>query len=322
MASVIAGLFACLIFSRPVTGTPTQLEFKQQPSALITEVDDSGRRLEFLQQPQRLVSLAPHITELLFAAGAGDRIVATSRFSDFPEAAREIPVIGDAYSVNMEALLALKVDLVLVWQSGVSLRTLEALERLDIPYFVSEPKTVEGMIKSLRRFGRIAGDPHRANQTADQLQRRWLSLQNKYALERPVRVFYQIWHEPLFTVSNPHIIDHVIRNCGGENIFLDQPQPVFRTQLEAVILAKPEAILFGGLNRPDDQKTNVQFWQRFPQLPAVTNEHLIAVPEEKLNRPAPRLIDGAEYMCQQLHEIRLYSQSQADKESMGRLGHR
>lgn len=302
---LVAGLFLCLIFPAPGFGAATHIEAESLPEAPFVEIDDSGRRLVFPQRSQRIVSLAPHITELLFAAGAGDRIVATSGFSDYPAAAKNIPVIGDAHSVNMEALLALNVDLVVVWQSGVSHRTIEMLERLGIRYFLSEPKTVEAMIESLRIFGRIAGDPQAANQRAEQLQHRWLSLQQKYVATLPVRVFYQIWHEPLFTISNPHIIDHVIRTCGGANIFSDQPQAVFRTQLEAVILAKPEAILFGGLNHPNDRKTNSQFWQRFRQLPAVKNDHLVALPEEWLNRPSPRLIEGAEYMCQQLQRVRV-----------------
>ncbi|MDF1643085.1 MAG: cobalamin-binding protein [Pseudomonadales bacterium] len=305
MIKLIAGLFLYLLLPVQGFGAATPIESKSSSTAPFVAVDDSGRRLVFPQRSQRIVSLAPHITELLFAAGAGDRIVATSRFSDYPAAAKDIPTIGDAHSVNMEALLALNVDLVVAWQSGVSHRTIEMLERLGIRYFLSEPKTVENMIESLQVFGRIAGDPLQANQRAEQLLQRWQSLQKMYLSKSPVRVFYQIWYEPLFTISSPHIIGSVIETCGGENIFSGQPQAVFRTQLEAVILAKPEVILFGGLNRPRDRKTNNQFWQRFPQLPAVKNDHLIALPEEWLNRPSPRLIKGAEYMCQQLQRVRV-----------------
>ena len=274
------------------------------PSKSFVVMDDSGRSLRFSQSPQRIVSLSPHITELLFAAGADDRIVAVSRFSDYPEAAKNIPIIGDAHSVNIEMLVALKADLVLVWQSGNSIRTIEMLERLDIPYFFSDPKTVPDMIESIRTLGKLVGDPHLANRNADQLQQRWEALQKRYSTKSKVRVFYQIWHEPLFTISNPHIIDHLIENCGGENIFSDQPQSAFRTQLEAVIVAKPEVIFFGGLNRVDEQATNRRYWQRFPELPAVTNEHLIPVPAEWLHRSAPRLLDGADYLCKQLDAAR------------------
>ncbi|MBV1913742.1 MAG: cobalamin-binding protein [Pseudomonadales bacterium] len=266
--------------------------------------DDSGRSLRFAQPPQRIISLSPHITELLFAAGADDRIVAVSRYSDYPEAAKKIPIIGDAHSVNIEMLVALNTDLVLVWQSGNSIRTIEMLERLDIPYFFSDPKTVPEMIDSIRTLGLLVGDPQQANRKANQLQQRWEALQNRYSARSKVRVFYQIWHEPLFTISNPHIIDHLIQICGGENIFSDQPQSAFRTQLEAVIVAKPEVIFFGGLNRREEQATNRRYWQRFTELPAVTNEHLIAVPDEWLHRPAPRLLDGADYLCEQLDRVR------------------
>ena len=272
----------------------------------VVVVDDSGRSLRFTQSPRRIVSLAPHITELLFAAGAGDRIVAVSRFSDYPEAAKNIPVIGDAYTLNIEMLVALKVDLVLVWQSGNSIRTVEMLERLGIRYFFSDPKTVPGMIGSIRTLGRLMGDPQQANQQADQLQKDWKTLQNKYSAQSKVRVFYQVWRDPLFTISNPHIVDHLIQNCGGENVFSNQQQSSFRTQLEAVIVENPEVIFFGGLNRADEQAANREFWQRFPQLPAVKNNHLVAVPDEWLHRPSPRLLDGALYLCERLDSVRNY----------------
>jgi len=160
------------------------------------------------------------------------------------------------------------------------------------------------MIASLRTFGEIAGDVSLANQTADQLQERWQGLQKKYTREETVNLFYQIWHKPLFTVNSPHIIEQVINACGGRNIFSDQPKAVFRTQLEAVIAAKPEAILFGGSATPSEKQVNMQFWQRFPQLPAVKNSHLIALPMRWLHRPSPRLLKGAEFMCEQLQQVR------------------
>ena len=272
----------------------------------VVVVDDSGRSLRFTQSPRRIVSLAPHITELLFAAGAGDRIVAVSRFSDYPEAAKNIPVIGDAYTLNIEMLVALKVDLVLVWQSGNSIRTVEMLERLGIRYFFSDPKTVPGMIDSIRTLGHLLGDSRQANRRADQLQKDWKTLQDKYSAKLKVRVFYQVWREPLFTISNPHIVDYLIQNCAGENVFSNQQQSSFRTQLEAVIVENPEVIFFGGLNRPDEQIANWKFWQRFPQLSAVKNNHLVAVPDEWLHRPSPRLLDGALYLCERLDAVRNY----------------
>ena len=301
----LLAILACsLVFPHLTYGLTEQAQSDPLATVSFEVTDDAGRRLSFANQPQRIVSLAPHITELLFAAGAGERIVATSQYSDFPPAAKNIPAIGDAYTVNIEALLKLNADLVLVWESGIPIRTIESFDRLNIQYFVSEPKSVSAMVESLRVFGRIAGDVTEANQTADRLQQRWKQLQTKYQSLPPVSIFYQIWHEPLFSVSNPHIIDRVIKSCGGKNIFFDQPRPVFMTQLEAVLAANPDAILFGGLNRTTDKATNTRFWQRFNQLDAVKNERLIALPDELLHRPSPRLIDGAEYMCEQIQRVR------------------
>ena len=292
----------CLMLSANSYGMDASKHIETWP---LTVLDDAGRKLHFAEQAQTVVSLAPHITELLFAAGAGSNIVATSRFSDHPIEAQKIPMIGDAYSVNMEALLALNPDLVILWQSGVGIRTVELLERLGIRYFMSEPKTVTAMLDTLRLFGRLAGDPLQANEQADQLQARWQILQKNYRSKAPIKVFYQIWHQPLFTLSNPHIIDDILTNCGAENIFSDQPKVVFRTQLEAVLLANPEAILFGGLHQPVESETNRKFWRRFSQLLAVKNDHLIPVPEKWIHRPSPRMLDGAEHVCKELHQVRI-----------------
>jgi len=170
---LLAILASSLLFPHVVYGVTEQRREDPVATGSFEVIDDANRRLSFSTRPQRIVSLAPHITELLFSAGAGERIVATSQYSDFPPAAKNIPAIGDAYTVNIEALLELNADLVLVWESGIPIRTIETFDRLNIQYFVSEPKSVSAMINSLRMFGRIAGDVTEANRAAGRLQQRW-----------------------------------------------------------------------------------------------------------------------------------------------------
>jgi len=174
--------------------------------ANVSVTDDTGREVRLAQPAQRIVSLAPHITELLFSAGAGGRIVGVVEYSDYPPAAKKLPRVGAYNAVDMERILALRPDLVIAWASGNPPALIEQLRSLGLTVFLSEPRSLEDVASNLERFGQLAGTQTTAQAAADEFRRRLQALRVRYSDRKPVSVFYQIWHRPLMTVNGEHLI--------------------------------------------------------------------------------------------------------------------
>jgi iron complex transport system substrate-binding protein len=264
--------------------------------------DDSGVEVRLKQPAHRIVSLAPHITEILFAAGAGDRVVGTVDYSDYPEAAKRIARIGTYTRLDLETIVALKPDLVIGWQSGNELDHLERLKRLGIPVFLSQPDRIQDVAEDLERFGRLAGTDSVATAVAAAFRARLADMQQRYSDQPPVRTFYQIWPDPLMTVGGRQIIGSAIRLCGGVNIFGQLTQLAPAVTVEAVLAADPEVIVASGTGeaRPDW----LDHWRRWPQLTAAARDNLFFVPADLIQRQTPRLLDGAEQLCRDLQIAR------------------
>ena len=274
-------------------------------SAALAEVsvsDDIGREVRLTRPAQRIVSLAPHITELLFSAGAGDRIVGVVEYSDYPPAAKELPRVGAYNAVDMERILALRPDLVVAWASGNPPALIEQLRGLGLTVFLSEPRELEDVASNLERLGRLAGTEATAQAAADAFRRRLRALRERYSARAPVSVFYQIWFRPLMTVNGEHLISKVIRLCGGRNVFAALPALVPKLDVEAVLAADPQAIV-AGVREPGDDSWQAD-WRRWPQLRAVREGHLISVPADLLQRHTLRILDGAERLCTALDAVR------------------
>ena len=184
-------------------------------SAAITVVDDGGAQVTLQKPARRVISMAPHITELLFAAGGGARIVGAMNFSDYPEAAKKIPLVGSSSQLDMERVIALKPDLLVVWQTGNTARQLEQLRSLGIPIFHSEPKKLEQVADSLVRLGQLLGSEAVAGAAAAEFRANIARLEVRYSKRPKVRLFYQIWDKPLYTLNGQHIVSDAIRVCGG-----------------------------------------------------------------------------------------------------------
>lgn len=270
--------------------------------AELAVTDDAGHALQLPRPAQRIVSLAPHLTELLYAAGAGGQLVAAVEFSNYPEAAKALPRIGSYAAFDLERIAALKPDLVVAWGSGNPPGPLAQLRRLGIPVFISEPQRLEDIGPSLVRLGDLAGTGAVARHAADAFEARRTALAVRHADRRPVTVFYEIWNQPLMTVGGTHIISAAIALCGGRNVFDAVTQPAATVGLEAVLRADPEAIVASGMgeSRPDW----LDDWQRWPQLTAVKRGNLFFVPPDLLQRHTPRILDGAERLCAALDAAR------------------
>ena len=267
----------------------------------IRVTDDMGQPVVLEKPAQRIISLAPYITELLFAAGAGETIVAVTAFSDYPEAAKLLTQVGDGGGLDLEAILALQPDLVVAWQSGNPRVQVERLQALGITVFLSEPRWLEDVPATLQRLGRLAGTESVAAAQADSFNRRYAKLQQRYAQRPQVSVFYQIWDQPLMTLNGEHLFSDVLRLCGGENIFNALPTLAPQIDIEAVLLANPDVIVVAA---DDSDSPLLATWQRWPQLSAVKQGHVYAMPRDQLVRHSPRILDGAERLCELLDGAR------------------
>lgn len=270
--------------------------------AELAVVDSSGRNVTLQQPAQRIVSLAPHVTELLFAAGAGERVVGVVSYSDWPPAARGIEQVGSYSALDMERILALRPDLVVAWESGNNPAQLERLERLGLTVLRHAPRTPDDIARMLEQLGRLAGTDAVAQPAAQNFRVRLQRLRERNAQVAPLTVFYQVWHQPLMTVSGAHLISAAIELCGGRNVFAALPALAPQISIEAVLAADPQVIVASGMaeQRPDW----LDDWKRWPQLAAVRHDNLYFVPPDLLQRAGPRFIDGAERLCAALDEAR------------------
>jgi iron complex transport system substrate-binding protein len=266
-------------------------------------VDDAGRIVQLDRPAARIVSLAPHATEQLFSAGAGTLIVGTVQWSDYPESARYLPSVGDTWNVDLEGIAALRPDLIVAWRSGNSPAAAERLETLGFTVFLSEPGSLEDIGSGIRRLGVLAGTGEIAARAEAEFLDRLARLRADYAGRRPVRVFYQIWHEPTYTVNRDHLISRIIEMCGGSNVFenLDALSP--RIGLEAVLAADPEVIVASGADaaRPGW----LDAWRKWPELAAVRADQLHYIPPDLIQRHTARILDGAGQMCRILDGARM-----------------
>jgi iron complex transport system substrate-binding protein len=268
--------------------------------AAVSAIDDSKRMVTLPEPARRIVSLAPHATELLYAAGAGPRVVGVSEYSDYPPEAKRLPSVGGVSSPDLERVLALKPDLVVAWSSGNSAAQIAKLRSLGIAVFESEPRDFAAIASSLERLARLGGSDAAAQSAAQRFRSRLDRLQRDYRQRPTVSVFYQIWRAPLMTLNGEHLVSAAIRLCGGENIFGGLPQLAPTVGIESVLQANPEVMIASG-GAKDDPFSG---WRRFPGLAAVARGNLFIVDGELMNRASPRVLEGTEALCRQLETAR------------------
>ncbi|MCD6026525.1 MAG: cobalamin-binding protein [Solimicrobium sp.] len=254
------------------------------------------------KSPRRIISLSPHNTELLFAAGGEDRIIGVSSYSDFPEAAKKIPVVGDSRELDLERIIALKPDLLVVWRQGSSARQIEQLRKLGIPLFFIDEHYLSDITRNIELLGQIMGTEKLANQTAHNLRHQLAVLTSRYANQSPVRLFYQVWGNPLLTLNGQQIISDAIRVCGGVNIFSSQKMTASAVSVEAVLQENPEAII--GTRNSNAVEVGVAMWRRYPTIVAVKQRNLYELNGNWINRAGPRMISGVAELCEKLDQVR------------------
>ncbi len=252
---------------------------------------------------QRIIAMAPHIVEMLYEIGAGDNIVGTVDYADYPEAAKGIERIGGFHGIQIEKMLALKPDLVIAWQSGSQVSDLEQMQRLGINVVYSHPVKINDVATELRRYGKLTDNVEQAEVAATNFEKKLKNIKSLNEKASSIKVFYQLWPEPMMTINRNTWINQLIEICQGENVFADNPTDYPQISIENVLVTQAELIII-----PDEKSDTPQpviNWQKWPELPAVTHNNFITVNADLLHRFAPRMLDGLDDMCQKFDQIRL-----------------
>ena len=264
--------------------------------------DDTGQEVRLKGPAKRIVALAPHIAESLYAAGAGDKLVGTVDYSDYPPEAKKVARVGGYSRVDLEAVAALNPDLVLAWESGNNMPQIGKLKALGLTVYVSQPNKMENVADQLERLGQLAGTEAVAKPAAERFRQRLESLRKANATKPKVRVFYQIWKTPLMTVGGPQIISDAIKLCGGDNVFGHLGKMAPTVSVEAVLEADPEAIVATGMG--DSKPEWLHDWDKWTKLTAVKRDNLFHINPDIMQRHTPRILDGAEKLCAHLDVAR------------------
>ncbi len=241
----------------------------------------------------RIVTLAPHLAEIVFAAGAGQYLVGVSAYSDHPVAVEDLPIVSDGFQLNAEALLAVEPTVILAWGGGGQSRMRELAASLDIALVEIAGRRLQDVAPAIRRVGELAGTSAAAESAAQRFE---ASLESLKGAAEPLTVFYQIGQQPLYTVGGQHFIADLIALCGGVNVFADLSEAAPTVAVEAVVAADPDLILTTE-GAVDDA---IKLWSRWPSLTAVSKRQILGVPGDLVNRPGPRLAQGAAAVCEAL----------------------
>ena len=273
-----------------------------QLAVAVSVTDDRGAQVEFATPAVRIISLAPNLTELAYAAGIGSRLVAVSAYSDFPPEAKQLPQVGDAFRLDWEQLVALKPDLVLAWGSSLSARDRATFEKLQLKFLVLEPRRLDDIPKAIRLLGKIAATDAIAEAAARAFEQQRAELEKKYKGRAAVRVYFQIAAAPLLTINGQHIISDVLRLCGAQNVFGDAPVLVPTISDESLVKAQPQLLLGIAATRAEEEDTT-RSWRRLP-LAAVRHGYMGFVPPDIISRSTPRILLGAANICRQVAGLR------------------
>lgn len=271
------------------------LPLSASSNSVVEVVDDIGKKITLMQPAKRLVSLSPHLTELAYEAGAGEKLVATVDFANYPEDALKLKRVGSHNAIDTESLLAMEPDLVLAWLSGSGRQSIEYLESLGLNVYVSEPDTLLDISRTIRDIGMLAGTSATSEQTALAFEDRLAVLKANYSGRELLKVFIQVWQQPLITVNGKQLISHVVELCGGKNVFGNETVLAPVITVESLLVRNPEVII--GTAVSARQETWMETWLSFGDIQAVKSNNLYFIKPDLLNRHTSRILQGAEQMC-------------------------
>jgi iron complex transport system substrate-binding protein len=264
-------------------------------AATVSVQDDTGQALTLPATPTRIISLAPGATEMLFAAGAGDHVIATVQYSDEPPAAKQVPRIGDVVAIDMEKLVALRPEVAVVWPGGGNPAQIEEISRMGIPLYRQQVNALADLPASLRRLGALAGTSAIAEQAARNIEARLATLSRTYEGGRHPSVLLQVWNHPVYTVGGTHLMSDALKLCGARNVFGDLRDLGPAVDVEAVVARNPDIIVAAA--PPGAGPEWLADWRRFTTLRAVRNGNLITFEDPRLVRLGPSIVSATEALC-------------------------
>lgn len=261
--------------------------------------DDEQRPLQLSAPAERIVSLVPHATEMLYEIEAEHRILATVAYADYPDAAKELPRVGDYNALNTEAILTLQPDLIIAYPGGPTRPEVDRLIDLGMTVFFSDPQSLEEIAQTLRQLGALTSQETQAEQRATTFEQGMLALGENYSNRTELSVFYEVWHDPFYTLNGDSFISHILTLCGARNVFAGLPMTAPQVSLEAILAQNPDVIVTNTQRAGSDSH-----WQQRPQMKAVRNQALVGVDPDVMHRPTPILLAGARQLCAELDEHR------------------
>ena len=279
--------------------------YAQSTFAQITVVDDLNNEIILDKPVKSIITLSPHLTELTFNAGAEPLLKATVEHSDYPEQAKTIPSLGAYNHWDIEQVLLLKPDIVLAWQTANGDEPINKLRQLGIKVYVSEPRKIKDIALTIKNIGLMAGTTDVADKTANTFIQSMQQLGDQYAEQKPVKVFYQVWSNPLVTVNGEQLISALIRMCGGKNVFADIDNLAPTIGQEDLIDANPQVIIGGA--RDGEHGNWLAEWRQWSSIDAVQHEQLYFIHPDLLNRQTTRMLQGAQQLCTYIDNARQLS---------------
>jgi iron complex transport system substrate-binding protein len=289
-------LLVALVYSGLITG--------QVSAGGITLPQANGESLNLPGPAQRIITLAPNLAELVFAAGAGENLTAVVEYSNYPAQVTQIARVGDAFRIDLERIIELDPDLVIAWKSGNPQTALQKLTDLGITVWQIEITHPDEIANTVENIARATGKETVGLPFALQLRSRLDQLRRQNAGKTPVTYFYQIAARPLFTINDQHIISRSLEICGGQNVFSDLPTLAPQVSRESVILANPQSMI---APETRDDPTPLAVWRGWPQMQSVKNGSMLYLPADEISQATPRLLDSIELACKLLDDVRMTS---------------
>ncbi|MAD57304.1 MAG: cobalamin-binding protein [Porticoccus sp.] len=276
--------------------------FLLYPVAGLTITDDMGSEIALVKPAQRVISLSPHLTELVFAIDQGEKLVGVMSFSNYPEAAKKIPRIGSHNTISYESIAQIQPDLILAWGSGNGSEAIHKLKSLGFSVYVSEPNKLEGVAATIRKLGILLGVKDKGENEANKFINRLSQLKENYSDRRKISVFYQLSDNPIMTLSGRHLISDVIELCGGFNIFSKAIPIALKVSLESLVRSDPQVIIAG--TKKENEEKWLSGWANRASMRAVKDKQVYFIDPDLLVRHGPRIIEGTEKMCNYLERSR------------------
>ena len=254
------------------------------------------------QAAQRIIALAPHAVELVYLLGAGDRIVGTTEYADYPIEAKQIPRIGGYSGIQIERVLELKPDLIIAWKSGNKDEDIKKMQSLDLPVYLSITKSLDDIPKEMRSLGKLLGLEKIAKKKADEFNVKLTEIRKANSQKKPLKVFYQLWSEPLRAMAAGSWINELVTACGGVNIFNDSGLDYPQVSIETVLLNQPDVIVIPSHHGSKTEAGDI--WHKWPEIPAVKNNHIFFINGDIVHRFSARILLGMAEMCDQFDTVR------------------